>query len=377
MKKILLIVTCCLSLMVAILSCSKNEDENYVEQTEEYNRLSASQSGPVKFNFTQVPLPRLSDYHFFVGPLKDQKPGYKVIPYAPASSLFTDYALKKRFVWMPQGTKATYVADNKVLSFPVGTVLIKTFYYNTIQPGNTTKIIETRIMILKSDGWKFYEYLWNDAQTDAFLVEGVDFANGSTRTITFRKPNNEIVTTDYRIPSDAECFACHKLNEQAIPIGVKPQNLNGNYLYPKGNKNQLLHLLHQGYLESYPSTIASTVDYHDTTKPLDLRLRSYIDINCAHCHQDNARCDYRALRLEFSETGNPANIGICVPAAEEIGPTLQKLITPGNFDKSIIHYRINTNEESERMPLLGRTVVHDEGVALLEEWILSLTQTCD
>ena len=108
-----------------------------------------------------------------------------------------------------------------------------------------------------------------------------------------------------------------------------------------------------------------------------MRLRSYIDINCAHCHQDNARCDYRALRLEFSETGNPTNIGICVPAAEEIGPTLQKLITPGNFDKSIIHYRINTNEESERMPLLGRTVVHDEGVALLEEWILSLTQTCD
>lgn len=377
MKKILIIVTCCISLMVAILSCSKNEDENYVEQTEEYNRLSASQSGPVKFNFTQVPLPRLSDYHFFVGPLKDQKPGYKVIPYAPASSLFTDYSLKKRFVWMPQGTKATYVADNKVLSFPVGTVLIKTFYYNTIQPGNTTKIIETRIMILKSDGWKFYEYLWNDAQTDAFLVEGVDFANGSTRTITFRKPNNEIVTTDYRIPSDAECFACHKLNEQAIPIGVKPQNLNGNYLYPKGNKNQLLHLLQQGYLESYPSTIASTVDYHDTNKPLDLRLRSYIDINCAHCHQDNARCDYRALRLEFSETGNPTNIGICVPAAEEIGPTLQKLITPGNFDKSIVHYRINTNEESERMPLLGRTVVHDEGVALLEEWILSLTQNCD
>jgi uncharacterized repeat protein (TIGR03806 family) len=363
--------------MVAILSCSRNEDENYVEQTEEYNRLSPSQSGPVKFNFTQVPLPRLSDYHFFVGPLKDQKPGYKVIPYAPASSLFTDYSLKKRFVWIPQGTKATYVADNKVLSFPVGTVLIKTFYYNTIQPGNTTKIIETRIMILKSDGWKFYEYLWNDAQTDAFLVEGVDFANGSTRTITFRKPNNEIVTTDYRIPSDAECFACHKLNEQAIPIGVKPQNLNGNYLYPKGNKNQLLHLLQQGYLESYPSTIASTVDYHDTNKPLDLRLRSYIDINCAHCHQDNARCDYRALRLEFSETGNPTNIGICVPAAEEIGPTLQKLITPGNFDKSIVHYRINTNEESERMPLLGRTVVHDEGVALLEEWILSLTQTCD
>lgn len=375
MKKITLLLLCCISFTAAIISCSKNDDDNYVDQPQ--NRQSIIQSGPVKFDFTQVPLPKLSDYNFFVGALKNQNPGYKVIPYSPASTLFTDYASKKRFIWMPKGTKATYVADNKALSFPIGTVLIKTFYYTTIQPGNTTKIIETRLMILNSEGWKFYEYIWNDEQTEAFLVSGADFANGSSQTITFRKPNNEIVTTDYRIPSDAECFACHKLNEQATPIGVKPQNLNVDYLYPKGNKNQLLHLLQQGYLQSYPSNIVTTVDYHDTSKPIDLRLRSYVDINCAHCHQNQARCDYRALRFAFSETENPANIGICVTAAEEISPTLQKLITPSNFEKSVVHYRLNTNDESERMPLLGRTIVHDEGVSLLEEWIMSLTQTCD
>jgi uncharacterized repeat protein (TIGR03806 family) len=377
MKKVFLIVFSIVSFTLLIISCSQNENDNYVDPNQTSNRQTNPIYGPVRFDFTQVPLPKLSDYHFFIGPLKNLTPAYKVIPYAPASSLFTDYASKKRFIWMPANVRATYIADNKPLNFPVGTVLIKSFYYTTIQPGNTTKIIETRLMILKSDGWKFYEYLWNEEQTEANLVSGADFTNGSSQTITFRKPNNEIITTDYRIPSDAECFACHKVNEQATPIGVKPQNLNTDYLYPRGNKNQLLNLLQQGYLESYPSNIVSTVDYHDTTKSLDLRLRSYVDINCAHCHQDRGRCDYRALRFAFSETTNPTNLGICVIGAEEISPTLQKLITPGNFDKSIVHYRLNSIDESERMPLLGRTIVHDEGVELLEQWISSLTQTCN
>jgi hypothetical protein len=108
-----------------------------------------------------------------------------------------------------------------------------------------------------------------------------------------------------------------------------------------------------------------------------LRVRSYLDINCAHCHIDNGRCDYRAVRYEFSETTNPANIGICVNADEELSPTLQRIVTPGNFSKSILHFRLETNDESVRMPLMGRTIVHDEGVQLLEQWISSLTQSCD
>ncbi|MEO5777832.1 MAG: hypothetical protein ABIQ27_13080 [Flavobacterium sp.] len=330
----------------------------------------------VTADLTVVPLPKLSDYHFFIGNITQQIPSLNVIPYEPASSLFTDYASKKRFTWMPAGVAATYNEDGKVLNFPVGTVLIKTFYYTTIQPGNTTKLIETRLMVRKSDGWKFYEYLWNDAQTDADLVSGLDFTNGSTKNITFAKPSGEIITTDYRIPSDGECFACHKINETATPIGVKPQNLNHNYAYGGTNMNILQKLVEQGYLGSYPSTIVSTVDYHDTTQPLDLRLRSYLDANCAHCHQDEARCYYRPVRFPFGLSNIDSNIGICLVADEEISPTLQKVITPGNYNKSIMHYRMISNDESERMPLLGRTIVHDEGVALLQQYILSLTQTC-
>ncbi|BEV04856.1 hypothetical protein [Chryseobacterium gambrini] len=363
MKKIYLLFLLC---FLAIYSCKSDEKIESVE----------AESSFVNFNIDAVPYAKLSTYAFFTGDLKNLNPNTKVIPYEPASSLFTDYALKKRFIWMPNGLKASYDADDKTLNFPVGTVLIKNFYYNTIQPGNTTKIIETRLMIRKSSGWIFAEYLWNDAQTEAELVTGTNFSSGSSKNISFKKDNGNVMTTDYRIPSETECLACHKLDNKPIPIGVKPQNLNITYNYPNGIKNQLQKLVDEGYLQSYPSNIVSTVNYKDTSKPLDIRLRSYLDINCAHCHQENARCDYRAIRLSFSQTTALSKIGVCVMADEPIDASLERIITPGNPAKSVMHFRLSSTDESNRMPLLGRTIVHDEGVDLLKQWINTLNQNC-
>jgi uncharacterized repeat protein (TIGR03806 family) len=328
-------------------------------------------------NITFKGYAKLSDYKFFIGDLKDQTPTLNVIPYEPASGLFTDYASKKRFIWIPKNLKATYDTDNKVFDFPIGTVLIKSFYYTTIQPDNSTKIIETRLMIKKSEGWIFAEYIWNEAQTEATLLVGNDFVNGSSKNITFKKPNNTDITIDYRIPSKSECIACHKINEIPTPIGLKPQNLNHNYTYTEGSKNQLQKLLEQGYINSYPDVINSTVDYHDTSKSLDLRARSYLDANCAHCHQFQGRCGYTTLRFGFGESLNPTNLGVCVNALEPISTSLTKIVNPGNFYKSIMHYRLNSVIENKRMPLLGRTIIHDEGIQLIEDWISSLTEPCN
>lgn len=365
MKKYYLLALALSFFTVFIVSCSDSDDEQYVEVS------------PVTVDLTQVPYNKLSDYHFFEGDMRNGNPSLNVIPYEPASSLFTDYALKKRYIWMPPGAQATYNSDGTILNFPVGSVLIKTFYYNTVQPGNTTKIIETRLMVRKADGWKFYEYLWNDAQTDANLVSGNDFINGGSVAISITKPNGQPENIQYRIPSESECFSCHKINEINTPIGVKPQNLNVNYTYSEGSKNQLQKLVDQGYLSAFPSNVATTVNYRDTSKSLELRARSYLDANCAHCHQNLGRCDYRAIRLGFAETANATSVGICVDADEMLSPILQKLITPGNINKSVLYYRQDTNVESERMPLLGRTVRHDEGLLVLEQWINSLTQTCN
>jgi uncharacterized repeat protein (TIGR03806 family) len=325
----------------------------------------------VDVDLSKVPYAKLSDYRFFTGELKNQIPNERVIPYKPASSLFTDYALKKRFVWLPNRTNSKYVADDKIIDLPVGSALIKTFYYNDVQPSGTTKIIETRVMIKKSTGWIFAEYVWNDEQTDATLQ-----MTGSNVALAWNH-NGSPKSTIYRIPSETECLTCHKSNNTAIPIGIKPQNLNIDYPYSSGNANQLQYWISQGILENnIPSNILTTVDYHDESQPLKIRLRSYLDINCSHCHQENSHCDYRPLRLAFSETVQSVNMGVCVEPDEDIDPSLIKIIVPGNFNKSVMHFRLNSTDESKRMPLLGRTLVDEEGVQLLKDYILSIND-CD
>jgi uncharacterized repeat protein (TIGR03806 family) len=307
--------------------------------------------------------------------MKNQIPSLGVLPYEPASQLFTDYAHKKRFVWMPNGVKATYEGDGNLLELPVGSAIIKNFYYDNVQPGNVTRIIETRIMIRKADDWIFAEYVWNTQQTEAFLD-----MNGSNTSITWIDENNITKSTSsYRIPSVGQCLTCHKSNELAVPIGIKPQNINFDYTYSTGSKNQLTKWIEQGYLENnLPGNIVSTVDYRDTSKPLELRVRSYVDMNCAHCHRNNSHCDYRPMRFAFGETTNLVNMGVCVDTQDMAGfpAALSKIVTPGNSNRSMLHYRLNTADPAYMMPLIGRSMIHEEGAALIQEWINSLSGPC-
>lgn len=341
-----------------LLSCG-SDDDNYTEIPD------PAPISPVVLDPNAVPYAKLSDYKFYEGDLKNMEPAYKVIPYDLNSALFTDYAKKKRFIWMPEGAQATYDEDGKILNFPTGTVLIKNFYYDNVQPANTRKIIETRLMIKKAEGWIFANYIWNDEQTEATYTDANGFVdiswleNGAPKSIT------------YEIPHPNDCFTCHKTGSTAIPIGPKPQHLNKNFTYAEGVANQLSKWIEVGYLASVPNTIASTVDWTDTSKSLDLRARSYLDINCAHCHSDNGHCDYMSMRFAFSETANPVNLGVCVAPFESAEPFL---VAGRSTERSAIYDRLTTNNESKRMPLIGRTIVHDEAVGMIEQWINSLEE---
>jgi uncharacterized repeat protein (TIGR03806 family) len=343
----------------SFLSCSK---EDYTE-IETY---------PVVLDLAKVPYPKLSDYNFFKGNIKEQKPSYGVIPYKPNSELFSDYALKNRFVWMPNGAKATFNGDGNVLELPVGSALIKNFYYKNVQPNNTTKIIETRIMIRKSTGWIFANYIWNDEQSDALLT-----TQSTARDLSWKDANNVVHTLNYRTPEvDFECLRCHStFNNQIInPLGIKPQNINYNFNYADGSKNQLNKLIEFGYLENnLPDQINSTVDFNDTSKSLDLRVRSYFDANCAHCHENGGEASSHNLRFAFNETINPVKMGVTAHAAHYLEGYNNVTVTPGNVNLSILHYRINTeNDLLYIMPPLIRTKRHTEAVQLIETWINSL-----
>ena len=207
--------------LLIIVACTNDNDDEYTPVS------------PVVVDLTTVPYEKLSYYHFFDGEMKTQIPSLDVLPYEPASPLFTDYAHKKRFVWMPKGVKATYNGDGQILELPVGAAIIKTFYYDKVQPSNTTKIIETRIMIRKSSGWIFADYVWNTEQTEAYLD-----MDGSNVSIDYKDENDVLHSVpNYRIPNEVQCITCHKarqtINSVAvdvnIPIGIKPQNINFDY----------------------------------------------------------------------------------------------------------------------------------------------------
>ena len=372
-KKYLILIVFPILLTAVFFACSKSDDD-------EATYIPDIKKSPVSVDLTKVPYPKLSDYKFFSGDMKEQKPALNVLPYLPSSPLFTDYAHKKRFVWMPVGTKATYNGDGNILELPVGAVLIKTFYYDNVQnvtPVGATRIVETRIMIRKSDGWIFADYVWNTEQTEAYF----DLA-GSITPITWKDDNDVIQSADYKIPTEVQCIVCHKsqhledngtLTTKHIPIGIKPQNLNWNYNYPTGPKNQLTQWIDKGYLKnnfSLPSAANTAIDYNDVTKSLELRARSYFDSNCSHCHMNDRHCDYRPMRFAFNETGLPngqglTNMGVCVPTQDmqDFPSALSTIVKPGNIERSMLYYRLNTTDESYRMPLHGRTMIHTEGVA--------------
>lgn len=367
MKKVLLALSL---LVVAVVACRKDPDD---EEPPIVNPPPPDPLSPVVFDPAQVPYPTLSQYNFFSGDMADMQPVYGVIPFEPITALFTDYAKKKRFVWMPEGAQAHYVADDVRLEFDDGAVLIKNFYYEHVQPDDSRRILETRILFKRNGEFEFANYVWNAEQTEAYYD-----MEGSYVPVQWMDDNNMLRSVNYRIPSTAECQTCHKNPDVPIPIATKPQSLNSTYSYAEGSMNQLAKWEAMGYLEGgYPANIVTTVRWDDPTQDLDLRVRSYLDMNCAHCHAEDRHCDYRPMRFGFSETVDPVNIGVCVPPDDPIEPSQTHIVARGNPARSMMHFRINSNDEAVRMPLLGRTIVHEEAVEMIDEWISSLSPPCE
>ncbi len=328
---------------------------------------------PVHFLPDEVPYASLSEYGFFTGELKALEPAEDVLPYDLITPLFSDYAEKKRFVWMAPGSAASYNEDHLALNFDDGTVLIKNFYYPQALPSGEPRIIETRLMYKIDGEWHFAEYVWNEDQTEAHLD-----LSGSYMDISWLQNGAEEMGTNYRIPAEGECFTCHKTGTTAMPLGPKPQNLDKAYAYKDGVKNQLLKWQETGYLRgNIPSEINRLAGWDDPDALISERVRSYLDVNCSSCHLEGSHCDYRPIRLAWNETTSLENLGVCVEPDEWINAALIRIIAPGNVNRSVMHHRMATTEESLRMPLLGRTVVHEEGLALLEAYINTLEETCE
>lgn len=317
------------------------------------------------------PFSKLSQYGLFAD-AKAQTPADGVISYEINTPLFSDYAEKYRVVKLPTGSHATY-RDEDVFAFPVGTVIAKTFAYpvDMRDPAKGRRLIETRILKHEPEGWVGLPYIWDEAQTDATL----DVA-GSLVDVSWIHQDGRTRTNNYIIPNANQCKGCHTSGESMMPIGPKARHLNRDVLVSGAKENQLARWARLGALVGAPApSVAprSAVWDDPSTGDLNARARAWLEINCAHCHNPQGPARNSGLDLLASQK-NPTSIGVGkTPVAAGIGSGgLAYDIVPGAPDQSILAYRIASTHPGVMMPELGKRLVHDEGVALIREWIAAM-----
>ncbi|WP_262693427.1 SO2930 family diheme c-type cytochrome [Kordiimonas aquimaris] len=313
------------------------------------------------------PARQLSAYGLFENAPK-QTPTAGVVPYDLQVPLFTDYAEKYRFVYVPNGTAATY-DDTEVFAFPVGSVLVKTFAYpaDMRAADENVRLIETRLLIHQEKGWNAWAYVWNEDQTDATLKVA-----GTMTSVDFVDDDGIPQSINYIVPNKNQCKGCHSLNGKLSPIGPKARNLNKDFGYDGSNWNQLQWWQDKGILKGLPAydSIPVLPRINDEAAPLDHRARAYLDINCAHCHRVEGPGSTSGLFLTYGEQ-NPTTWGYekrPVAAGRGSGGFSYD-IAPGDADSSIIVHRMKSIDPGVMMPEVGRTTVHAEGLALIRAWI--------
>ena len=312
---------------------------------------------------------KLSEYAFFEGKINEQKPAKNTLPYALNAPLFSDDALKLRFVQIPENQSVVYNSDS-VFQFPIGTALIKTFYY-PLEFKNEKKgkrLVETRVLLHEKNGWVSLPYIWNAEQTDAFL----EVAGGTTN-VSFKDEKNVKQTFEYTIPNMNQCKGCHERNGVMTPIGPSARQLNGDFNYAEGTENQLIRWKNSNILKGVSDDLKDvprTVNYDNTHENIETRARAYLDINCAHCHNKTGPAQTSGLFLDWQSTDSTALGFYKTPVAAGRGSgNLKYSIVPRKPNESILLYRMESLDPGVMMPELGRKRRHTEGVKLIREWI--------
>jgi uncharacterized repeat protein (TIGR03806 family) len=303
---------------------------------------------------------KLSDYRFFTDSAAT-RPNKRVMGFAPNTQLFSDYADKARFVYVPPGTKARYQGAG-ALDFPVGSALIKTFAFASDfpSPGRDLRVIETRVLLRRGEGWVALPYIWNADGSDAELARG-----GGRVNVAWLTREGQRQEINYRIPNSNQCKECHALAGSIKPIGTKARTLNDGA--------QLQRLVAAGMLDHVPSDAPRLPRWDDEAAPDANRARAYLDVNCGHCHNPAGAASNSGLYLTW-ETVDATALGLFKrPVAAGRGSGgLEFVIQPGYPERSILLYRMQSVEPGVAMPEQGRTLVHQEAVTLLGRWISAL-----
>ncbi len=277
-----------------------------------------------------------------------------LVPYDVNAPLWSDGASKRRWMALPPGGKITVAGDGD-FQLPAGSTLVKEF-----SVGSTK--VETRLFVRHADGaWAGYSYGWNDQQTDATLL-GLHSAE-APRTV---------AGAAWLHPTRYHCAACHT-PAAGFTLGLEISQLNRDFTYPDGSRNQLQHFANAGFfaaaLPGAPASLPALAAPAGNGN-LTARARAYLHANCSSCHRPNERfpdtIDLRStVALRDTRSCN-------VEAIYGGFAGVTHRIVPGRPQASLIPRFMRATGEV-RMPLVGTSKVDSEGAALIESWISSLS----
>ncbi|WP_246523525.1 PQQ-dependent sugar dehydrogenase [Gemmata palustris] len=340
---------------------------------------------------------KLSDSGLFDS-VKDHamKPG--VIPYSVNAPFWSDGAHKERFLAVPEGT--IQFKRNGGWDMPDKAVLVKSFALE-LKEGDpsTRKWIETRFMTKQDGEWYGYSYVWNEAGTDATLVD----SPGLDRTFTVATATGARQQA-WHYPSRAECMVCHSRAANYV-LGLCEVQMNKDYTYLSGRTDNQLRVLERlgllnvawagevegaikdatskqqpnqrepkptGMLPAPPAGLKKLADPYDKTQDLTARAKAWLHTNCATCHVE-AGGGNAQMQLDFPTEWDKMRLIGATPVHQTFDLKGAKLIAPGAPEKSVVIHRIGQRgPNSGQMPPLSSSRVDALGVELMTEWCKSL-----
>jgi uncharacterized repeat protein (TIGR03806 family) len=309
----------------------------------------------------------LSQTGVFAG-LANLSPANFLILYAPNSPFWSDRALKTRWFTIPTNTVIGFSANGE-WTFPAGSVFVKNFDLPVDDTNpKILRRLETRILVRDTNGYVYgASYKWRADNSDADIV-----TTGFTEDI-FIATDGGSRTQKWFYPGRQDCLTCHTPQSGGV-LGLNTRQLNGTFEYPNGVTGNQLHTL--GHLGIFDAAFTDQKIYRysrlvnitNTAAALQLRVRSYLDANCAMCHRPGSAGAFFDARFDTPlEKQNLLN----GPVANQLGISGAKVIVPGDTNRSILFHRISITGENQ-MPPLARNLVDDKAIAVIAQWINSL-----
>ena len=314
-------------------------------------------------------LPKLLSQTGAFASLEALTPANALIPYAVNSPLWSDGAVKTRWFTVPTNSTIGFAATGE-WNFPAGTVFVKHFDL-PVDDTNPKMLqrLETRLLVCDTNGSVYgASYRWRADHRDADLV-----SVGVTEDIAIRTATGSRVQ-QWFYPGRQDCLTCHTPVSGGV-LGANTRQFNRDFQYPGGiTDNQLRALNHLGLFnpaldeKKIPrlSKLAAITDPHAS---LNLRIRSYLDANCAMCHRPGGAGAFFDARFDTPLARQNLING---PVQNPLGIAGARVIAPGAPGKSILLQRIRVAGENQ-MPPLGRNVVDEKAVAVFEQWIRELS----